>query len=149
MILVESREILAAVRRSLEVNVLPAVAEDFARVQVIAAIRALDEVADRLDHGDPLHGVNGRLERDLGDLAADLAETSPELGSRVAALLSQTAGISDPREKYRVIGEGVTELLTGDEPATALIRHVMEVESARTSADDAAWMCPEAIESLQ
>lgn len=149
MILVETRDIVAAVRRSLEVNVLPAVAEGFSRIQVIAAIRALDEVANRIDHGDPMVRVNERTEADLAVLAADLAETSPDLGRRIEALLAETADISDPRVRNRVLGEQLTELLAGDDPATDRIRFVLEVESGRTSADDAPWMCPEAIESLQ
>ena len=149
MILVETRDIVAAVRRSLEANVLPAVAEGFSRIQVIAAIRALDEVANRMDHGDPMVRVNERTEADLAVLAADLTETSPDLGRRIEALLAETADISDPRVRNRVLGEQLTELLAGDDPATDRIRFVLEVESGRTSADDAPWMCPEAIESLQ
>ncbi len=149
MILVESREIVAAVRRSLEANVLPAMAEGFSRVQVIAAIRALDEVADRMDNGDPMVRVNERTEADLAVLAVDLAETSPDLSRQIEALLAETANISDPRMRNRVLGEHATEMLAGDDPAIGRIRFVLEVESGRTSADDAPWMCPEAIESLQ
>lgn len=149
MILVETKDIVAAVRRSLEANVLPAVAEGFPRIQVIAAIRALDEVADRMEHGDPLLRVNERTERDLGDLAAELAGSSPDLGRRIEAVLAEASDISDPRVRNILMGEHLTELLASDDPATTRIRTVLETESARTSADDAPWMCPEAIESLQ
>ena len=47
MILLDSVEILAAVRRSLETHVLPDLRDDFARVQVLSALKALAEVEDR------------------------------------------------------------------------------------------------------
>ena len=51
MILLDSVEILAAVRRSLEAHVLPDLRDDFARVQVQSALKALAEVEDRLANG--------------------------------------------------------------------------------------------------
>jgi hypothetical protein len=50
MILLDSAEILAAVRRSLEVHVLPELRDEFARVQVQSALKALAEVAERDVH---------------------------------------------------------------------------------------------------
>ena len=149
MILLETREILAAVRRSLESNVLPELADGFARVQVIAALRALDEVVDRMEHGDPLERVNERLERDLSALASDLPEESAALAAAIGEMLAGAARIPDPRERNRVVGERLTDLLAGEDPATGRLRHLLEMESARTAGDDAAWMCQEAIESLQ
>ena len=52
MILLDSVEILAAVRRSLEAHVLPDLRDDFARVQVQSALKALAEVEDRLVNGE-------------------------------------------------------------------------------------------------
>ncbi len=149
MILLEAGEIVAAVRGSLEAHVLPELPEGFARLQVIAALRALDEVADRLAHGDPIGRVNARLEQGLVALAAEIADGAPALHDGLLAMLAEAADVADPRERNRLLGERVTRLLESGDVATSRIRQVLEAESAMTSADDAPWMCPEAIESLQ
>ena len=51
MILLESQQILAAVQRSLQIHILPQLEDDFARIQVSAALEALREVSDRMSEG--------------------------------------------------------------------------------------------------
>lgn len=147
--LVETDEIVAAIRRSLDAHVLPALPEGFARLQVVAALVALDEVADRLVNGDPLSRSNARLESDLEALANDLPGTSSSLAEGVRSLLVEARAIDEPRERNRSLGEGVTALMRLDDPETARVRHILEAEAGRAAMENAPWVCPEAIESLQ
>lgn len=148
MMLVETGDIVSAIRRSMETHVLPALPEGFARLQVVAALVALDEVADRLANGDPVARANERLERDLAALAAELPDSS---GTRLALeeILAGLGGVGDPRRRNCALGEALTELLRVDDIETARVRKVLEVESGRAAMENAPWMCPEAIESLQ
>lgn len=148
MMLVETGEIVSAIRRSMETHVLPALPEGFARLQVVAALVALDEVADRLANGDPVARANERLEQDLGALAAELPDSSPVRGA-LEEILAGLEGVGEPRDRNRALGEALTALLRVDDAETARVRKVLEVESGRAAMENAPWMCPEAIESLQ
>lgn len=150
MILLDSGQIVAAVRRSLAAHVLPAIGDDFARLQVTAALQALAEVHDRLTAGDPMARVNTRFEADLLDLARELAETDPATADRVEALLSTLAEADPPRTRARELGRGLTGVL-GDAAGASRRRllDLLQDHAARTAGEDTIWMCREAIESLQ
>ncbi len=149
MILLDSQEILAAIHRSLETHVLPAIDDDFARLQVDAALLALDEVADRLEHGDPYIAVNDRLETRLADLASEIRADSPALAGQLDATLVDAGPIDDPRERNRVLGESLTGAMQSADPGVARLRQLMTEEVGRIAGEDSRWMCASAINSLQ
>ncbi len=149
MILLDSQQILAAIRRSLETHVLPALDDDLAQTQVHAALTALAEVSDRLEHGDPYVDVNARLESDLRSLAAEIRGESPEYAAEIEAALAAATGIDDPRDRNRGLGEAITELLERDDPGVGRVRQLLEQEANRTAGEDSTWMNAVAIESLQ
>ncbi len=149
MILLDSGEILAAIRRSLEAHVLPVLDDDYGRTQVEAALLALDEVAHRLEHGDPYVAVNARLETDIAKLAERLREGSPAVADQLEAVLADAADIDDPRDRHRLLGDELTEVLAGTDPATSEVRVLLSQHAGQTAAEDVRWMCGAAIQSLQ
>ncbi len=149
MILLDSEQILAAVRRSLETHVLPSLDDDLAQTQVHAALTALAEVSHRLEHGDPYVDVNARLESGLRSLAAEIRGESPELAVEIEAALAAATGVDDPRERNRGLGEALTGLLGRDDPGVGRVRQLLEQEANRTAGEDSTWMNAVAIESLQ
>ena len=86
MVVLDSAEILAAVRRSLEEHVLPELTGSFARVQIEAALKALAEVGDRLERGDPCDRVNARIEAGVRELAESIRAESPALAGSLDAV---------------------------------------------------------------
>jgi hypothetical protein len=149
MILLDSPEILAAIRRSLEIHVLPTIDDDFTRIQVDAALLALDEVAHRLEHGDPYIEANERMEARLADLAAEIRADSPELAGLLDTTLVDAGPVDDPRERNRILGEGLTGALQGAEPGVARLQQLLTEEVGRIAGEDSKWMCASAIDSLQ
>jgi hypothetical protein len=81
MIVLDSIQILAAVQRSLETHVLPELSDDFARVQVQSALKALAEVSDRLERGDPSQRSNQIIESEVAALAESVRATSPDFAA--------------------------------------------------------------------
>ncbi len=149
MILLDSQEILAAVRRSLATHVLPTLDDEFAQIQVDAAIIALDEVSHRLENGDPYIAVNARLESSLAGLATEIRTASPVVADQLDAALEAAAGEPDPRPRNTVLGEALTEILTGEDPAVGQLRDLLMQDAGLTASEDTVWMCAAAIESLQ
>ena len=149
MILLDSDQILAAIGRSLTSHVLPALSDDYARVQVLAALAALDEVRDRLRNDDPYVAVNARLRDELAEFANKARAVSASAAARVDAARGELDRGDDPRDQYRRLGEALTLLLADPDPALRGLRQVLEHQTTLTAAADSAWICPAAIESLQ
>lgn len=150
MMLVGSAQTLAAVARSLAAHVLPAVDDDFARLQVLAAIRALDEVGDRLVEGDPCTRLTADLEEALAAVAAGVAADDRPGAARLEAALAdlpRTAEARDRRSELSARLVGVVAGLGGDTKAQVL--RTLQDDAAQAAGVDATWACREAIESLQ
>jgi hypothetical protein len=147
--LLDSDQILAAVGRALSTHVLPALDDDYARIQVEAALTALDEVRHRLAHGDPYLALNDSLKLRLTEFADDLRSTAPVAATRVDAARAELDGRGDPREQHRRLGESLTILLADQDPALAGLRGLIEEQTALATSEDARWICGPAIDSLQ
>jgi hypothetical protein len=149
MILLDSVEILAAVRRSLEAHVLPELRDDFAQVQVQAALKALAEIGDRLENGDPCERSNRNLEAGVRELAESVRFESPAFASGLEAALAAAPRDAAPRERACQLGEALWRLVSGSEdPAATRLMALLREEALRTASEDAVWMCGEAIASL-
>ncbi len=149
MILLDSTQTLSAVRRSLETHVLGVLDDSFARLQVLAAMKALDDVIDRLQRGDPIDRANERVEAGLRSLADSVRGESPGFAESIDSLLSSAASVDQPRDRARVLGEGNTELIRRHDPASRRLVDFLNGEAATVTLEDSTWMCQEAIESLQ
>lgn len=150
MILLDNEQILSAVRRSLEEHVLPQIDDEFARIQVMAATLALDEVVDRMRNGDPYERLNPRLEGRLAELCDDLdAATDDGLSGALRRALEEVAGVEDPRRRHAVLATTLEALVVGEDPGRARLRQIVQEEAGRVAAEDAVWLCGPAIESLQ
>jgi hypothetical protein len=149
MILLDSVEILAAVRRSLEAHVLPELRDDFARVQVQAALKALAEIGDRLENGEPCERSIRNIEAGVRELAESIRSESPAFADSLDAALAATPADAAPRERARQLGETLWSLVSGSEdPAAVRLMALLREEALRTASEDAVWMCGEAIASL-
>lgn len=149
MILLDETQTLAAVRRSLETHVLPALSDDFARIQVLAAMKAIDDVRDRFERGDPVSRSNSRLESALAELAESSGEQSPELAARIEAVLGAVAPLDDARTRAALLGSSLVDLLADDSQARGDVFALAQKEASLVSMEDNRWMCSEAYESLQ
>jgi hypothetical protein len=143
-----STQILAAVRRSLETHVLPEVSDDFARVQIAAALKALEEVGDRFENGDPCERSNARLEAGLREIARNARGASPDFAAGLEAVL-ETPSSGEPRERARRLGEAIAAFLgRSDASATRQVLQFLHDEAAESTAEDTRWACHEALQSL-
>ncbi len=156
MIRLDSVQTLAAVRRSLQLNVLPALDDEFARLQVLAALKALEDVGDRLERGDPLERSSQRLRDGLVAIAAE-ARAAAGAGEGagagagvedVEALVARADAETDARARAHVLRTGASALL-GTGPLAAQVLALCNQEASVVSMEEAPWMCAEAIESLQ
>lgn len=149
MIVLDSAQILSAVKRSLETHVLPALSDDFARVQVLSALKALAEVGHRLENGDPAARSNGIIEAGARELADSLRSESPEFAAKLEAALEARPLGDAPRERSQQLGEALWDLCsTSQGPAANRLLALLQAEALRTMSEDNLWMCPEAIASL-
>jgi HAMP domain-containing protein len=149
MILLDATETLAAVRRSLEAHVLPELEDDFARVQVQAALRALAELSQRLENGDPCEEMNRNIDAGVREIAEDVRAESPEFSASLEAALATAPADAAPRVRAREVGDALWRLISGrDQPGAARVFEVLRKEAIRTASDDREWMCDEAIASL-
>ena len=151
MFSLESKEILAAIRRSLETHVLPDVSEGFVQLQVLAAMKALEEVVDRLENGDPSARSNSRLKAGLKEIIANSGEASPEFSAQLTSLLDNLPEETDePRDRTRALGQALSDLLSASQDPTRWeVVKLLQGEAGVTAGDDQRWQCPEAIASLQ
>ncbi len=149
MIVLDSAQILAAIRRSLESHVLPELSDDFARVQVLAALKALAEVGNRLENGDPAEHSNLRIEAGVRELAESVRSDSPDLAVGLEAALAANPEGDATRDRSRQLGESLWALYTESEgPGADKLLAILQAEALRTMSEDNVWICPEAIASL-
>ena len=149
MLVLDSVEILAAVRRSLEEHVLPELTGSFARVQVEAALKALAGVSDRLERGDSCDRVNARIEAGVREFAESIRAESPALAGSLDAVLAAASEIHVPRDRNRQLGEALWELFSNSgDPRVAGLREVFREQAVEIAREDGVWICEEAIRSL-
>jgi hypothetical protein len=149
MFVLDSVQILAVVRRSLTNHVLPALDDDFARVQILQTLKALEEVEDRLVHGDPSAHSNEIIGSGARELADSLRGESPEFADKLDAALAAVPADGEPRERARRLGEALWPLVTsGDEPGSTRLLELLQQEAIRILGEDNRWICPDAIASL-
>ena len=149
MVVLDSVEILAAVRRSLEEHVQPELTGSFARAQVEAALKALAEVSDRLERGDPCHRVNVRIEAGVRELTESIRAESPALAESLDAVLAAGPGADEPRDRTRQLSAALWELFSNsDDPRVAGLREVFREQMVEIAREDGVWICEEAIRSL-
>jgi hypothetical protein len=140
---------VAAVRRSLEAHVLPELRDDFARVQVQSALKALAEIGDRLENGEPCERSNRNIEAGVRELAESIRSESPAFAASLEAALASPSTDAAPHERARQLGEALWSLVSGkQDPAAARLMALLCEEALRTASEDAVWMCGEAIASL-
>lgn len=149
MILLESAEILAAVRRSLEAHVLTVLDDDFARLQVMSAIKAIDDVVDRLERGSPITRSGERVARGLSEVAASVAEDHAEAASALRDLAGSSMSADSGRGALDELFAGAFGVAQSYPDVRDAILRVFDQESSLTTMEDNQWMCREAIESLQ
>lgn len=149
MHLLDSDQTLSAVRRSLVTHVLGALDDDFARLQVLAAVAAIDDVIDRLRNGDPVERSNDRITAGLAALADDCRATDPDASAAVSSVLDSARDIDDPRQRAATLRAGAIELARRPGPHRHGVLALFNREASMASAEEAPWMCSEAIESLQ
>jgi HAMP domain-containing protein len=149
MILLDSAETLAAVQRSLEAHVLPELQDDFARIQVQAALCALAELGHRLENGDPCERMNQNIDAAVRAIAEDQRAGSPEFAASLEAALDAAPAEAAARVRARSVGDALWRLISAStEPGAARVFEVLRDEAIRTAGDDREWMCGEAIASL-
>jgi hypothetical protein len=149
MILLESHQILAAVRRSLESHVLPAVEDDFARVQVASALKALAEIEHRLQNGDLCERLNQNIADGARDIAAGIRAESPSFANAVDAALGDAPAEEGARARNRQLVSALWQIMKDEQGPGAERLWILLQETAQQSmGEDAMWMCPEAIQSL-
>jgi len=149
MFVLDSVQILSVVRRSLANHVLPELNNDFARVQVLQTLKALEEVEDRLANGDPSARSNEVVESGVRELADSLRTESPEFAAKLDAALAAVPAEGAPRERSRRLGEALWPLVTsGHEPGASRLLELLQQEAVRILGEDNRWICPEAIASL-
>lgn len=136
MMWLTSGELVDAVRRCLTEHVAPACSDNYAAVQLAAAVVALDEVAARLRDDDPIAADNERLTAVATKHGVALHSDDGSTGSVTA------------RRVNACLRQRLTEALRATDNRGALIEDLAEVESA-LAADDARWICPQAIASLE
>jgi HAMP domain-containing protein len=145
----DSAEILAAVRRSLEEHVLPELTGSFARVQVEAVLNALAEVGDRLERGDPCARVNARIEAGVREFAESIRAESPALAESLDTVLAAAPETGAPRDWSGQLGEALWEVFSNsDDPRVAGLREVFRGQAVEIAREDGVWICEEAIRSL-
>jgi hypothetical protein len=137
MIVLDSVQILAAVRRSLANHVLPQLSDDFARVQVQSALKALEEVSDRLQNGDPADRSIGIIEAGVQDLAGSVRSESPAFARGLDAALAAAPEDGTSRDRARQLGEALWSLVSDSEdPAAARLLALLQEEALRTMHED-------------
>ncbi len=154
MILLDNDQTLSAIRRSLEEHVLPRLTDEFARIQVMSAVLALDEVVDRLRNGDPYERLNPRIEARLENLCAELSapgapDDDARLGSDLAGVLEDGRQMEDARQRWEALVGRLDALVRGRGDGHDRLRQIIQEEAGWTASEDARWLCGPAIESLQ
>lgn len=149
MHLLDSDQTLSAVRRSLVTHVLGALDDDFARLQVLAAVAAIDDVIDRLRNGDPVARSNDRVIAGLIALADECRASDPGASAAATSVVDSARAVDDERRRAAVLRAGAIELARRPGPHRNGVLALFNQEASLASAEEAPWMCSEAIESLQ
>jgi hypothetical protein len=150
MIALDSAQILNTVKLSLETHVLPALSNDFARVQVLSALKALAEVSDRLENGDPAERSNGIIEAGVRELSDSIRSESPEFAAKLDSALDAEPEGNAPRDRSRQLGEALWRLYSENEgPEADRLLAILQAEALRTMSEDNAWICLEAARRLR
>jgi hypothetical protein len=137
------------VARSLEAHVLPKLDDDFARVQIASALKALQEVGDRLVHGDPCDALNDRIEQGAREIAEGARDGSPDFAARLLKALDGIAQDAGARERNRQMGEALWQLVSkNDDPAAKQLLALLSQLALESANADNAYLCGEAIASL-
>jgi hypothetical protein len=149
MFVLDSVQILAVVRRSLTTHVLPSLEDDFARVQILQTLKALEEVEDRLANGDPSERSNDVIASGVRELAESLRAESADFADKLDTAMATVPADGEARERARQIGEALWPLVTsGDDPGSAQLLELLQQEAVRILGEDNRWICPDAIASL-
>jgi uncharacterized protein with ATP-grasp and redox domains len=149
MMLLDSKQILDAIARSLEGHVLPQLSDDFAKVQIASALKALQEVGDRLEHGDPCAALNDRIEQAARDVAEGAREGSPEFSARLLAALDASAQVDGLRARNKQMSEALWQLVSkNDDPAAKLLLTQLSQIALESANADNVYICGEAVVSL-
>ncbi len=149
MILLDNQQILGAVERSLETHILPQLDDHFARVQVAAALKALQEVRDRLREGDPLDAMNTAVIEGARAIAKSHAKTSPDFVARLETTLDALDMRAATRDLNRQLGTGLWPLVSKNaDPAAIELLDVLRAQALACQAADVKYMSLEAIISL-
>jgi hypothetical protein len=144
----DSVQILAAVQRALETHVLPELQDDFAIVQMHASFKALAEVVDRLQKGDPCERLNERIEIGAHEVAESIRDTSPALAGEIDAVLADRPASDEPRDRARQLGGALWSLVSqSQDPAAAKLVDVLRENACQAAGEDAIWLCSESLHS--
>lgn len=138
MIWLSTVEIVEAVQRCLSEHVGPQCRDEYATVQLSAAVLALEEVANRLKVGDPVEDDNQRMRKlaerfqlsVAGDVEPRNVDDQRRLNVELRSALAAALSAGPPARRRQVLGD-----LVGVEKAIARA--------------DVQWICPEAIASLE
>jgi len=149
MIVLDSIQLLDAVHRSLSSNVLPVLEDDFARVQIAAALKILEEVSDRLENGDPCEDFNSAISADVADFADRVQKDSPDFANALGEAIAKAGGAGEPRDINRQLVESLWSAATkADTKHRTELLSLLNERAKEISANDARWICPEALISL-
>ncbi|MBQ73932.1 MAG: hypothetical protein CMQ20_02770 [Gammaproteobacteria bacterium] len=149
MIVLDSVQLLDAVHRSLSSNVLPMLEDDFARVQIAAALKILEEVGDRLENGDPCEDFNAAISADVTDLAGRVQKDEPDFAQALEAAVASALDGGEPRDVNRQLVESLWSAATKtDAKHRTELLSLLNERAKEISANDARWICPEALLSL-
>jgi hypothetical protein len=149
MILLDTLQILAAVQGSLKTHILPKLDDDFARIQVAAALKALEEVSNRIEHGDPCDETNSDLIAGALKVAEDHRASSPDLVARLEAALDAIPDEETGRELNRQLGAALWELVAKNEDPAALdLLELLRAQALKSYSGDTQYISSEAIASL-
>ena len=149
MMVLDSVQLLDAVQRSLSSNVLPVLEDEFARVQIAAALKLLEEVSERLEQGDPCDDLNRSIVADLTELTNRLKKDDPDTAMALEEALASASSDDGPREYNRQLVEGVWAVSkkTDAETQTQILNLLIN-RNIEAAEKDARWICPEALMSL-
>jgi len=116
---------------------------------VQSALKALAEVEDRLQKGDPCETMNHDIETGVRELADAVRSESPGFAESLEEALAAAPPGAKPREQARQVGEALWRLASASQdPAAVRLWHLLRDESLKATAPDGLWMCAEAFESL-
>lgn len=149
MMVLDSVQLLAAVQRTLSSQVLPKLDDDFARVQIAATLKILEEISDRLEHGDPCEDLNRGITADVIDFANRVQSDKPDFSAALKQAVASVGDEGDVREENRRLVESLWSLATTTDPENRKeLLNLLASRGIEASEKDARWICSEALLSL-